>query len=276
MPERIKITIRASGAHPDVLTVEDAMRQVLDIFELLQSAPGVEWKLTKATTNSPFCMEGEAVSFEPSVDVSVVARAEKVALARNLRDLISGAPPADPDFQIKTARQMLARNLNGVGATEIDFEQGEPVLITPRIADEAIRVLDHPRAVGSLYDFATPRDEVGSVEGTLQSVGAHWNHAAIRIVETRTGRAIPCRLSAELTKQFADKATFADVWQHRRVIVRGRIKRDTDGHIEYVLANDLRRIETTEISLEQLADRNFTGGLSIVEYLNRFRDGTLG
>jgi len=49
VPERITITVRASGAHPDVLTIQDAMRQVLDIFELLTSGsaslPGIEWKL---------------------------------------------------------------------------------------------------------------------------------------------------------------------------------------------------------------------------------------
>ena len=38
MPERIKIIVRASGAHPDVLTIEDAMSQVLDIFEMLENS----------------------------------------------------------------------------------------------------------------------------------------------------------------------------------------------------------------------------------------------
>ena len=37
VPERIKITVRPSGSHPDVLTIEDAMRQVLDIFEMLEA-----------------------------------------------------------------------------------------------------------------------------------------------------------------------------------------------------------------------------------------------
>jgi hypothetical protein len=141
VPERITITVRASGAHPDVLTIQDAMRQVLDVFEMLGTMPGVEWKLVSASTNSPFLIVGEAVSLEPSVDVSVVARAQKQALAKNLRDISSGTPPSDPAFPTKIAKRALARNLNGVGTTEIDLQQGEPITFTPLIAKEAIHTL---------------------------------------------------------------------------------------------------------------------------------------
>jgi len=56
VPERITITVRASGAHPDVLTIQDAMRQVLEYFRtpyvrFCESAR-IEWKLANASTNS--------------------------------------------------------------------------------------------------------------------------------------------------------------------------------------------------------------------------------
>ena len=57
MVETVRITVRPSAAHADVLTVHDAMRQVLDIFELLSGADGSEqvtWALVDATMNSPF------------------------------------------------------------------------------------------------------------------------------------------------------------------------------------------------------------------------------
>ena len=107
MPERIKITVRPSGSHPDVLTIEDAMSHVLDIFEMLKSTPGVEWKLVYASTNSPLQIEAEAISFEPSVDVTVVARAQKQNLAKNLREIARGEPPSSPEFRTNVARRSL-------------------------------------------------------------------------------------------------------------------------------------------------------------------------
>lgn len=279
MPERITITVRPSGAHPDILKIEDAMRQVLDIFELLTSGageqPGVEWNLVSASTNSPLRIEAEAVSLAPSVDVTVIARAQKQHLSKTLRTIAAGQLPDDPEFRAPVARRILKRNLNGVGITEIDVGLDEPpIIVTPTVAKSAIRTLAR-KPLGSLYDFPTPRDEIGAVEGRLQDVGTHYNSAAVRI-EARGHDLVWCRLSPELQKDFEDKATFNDVWRHRRVIVHGRIKYDADGDIDYIMADDILRIDDREIPLEAIRDTNFTGSLSIGEYLDRFREGMLG
>jgi hypothetical protein len=274
VPERIKITVHPSGAHPDVLTVQDAMRQVLDIFEMLESSPGVQWRIISASTNSPFSVEVEAVSLEPSVDVSVVARAQKQSLAKTFREITHGKLPSDPEFRVRPTRRLFSRNLNGVGATDIDFETGEPITVTPRVAQEAIEVLNKKPA--PLFETPIAREELGSVEGTLYELGTYYNNPAVRIIENRKKDTVWCKLSEELQAQFQDKATFSDIWQHRRVIVRGRIKYDEDGDIDHVFATDIRRIETREVSLESIRDPGFTSGLSIGEYLDRFRDGTLG
>lgn len=255
------------------------MRQVLDIFALLESgadeASGVEWKLVKASTNSPFHLEGEAVSLQPSVDITVVARAQKVFLARNLREVMHGTLPHDPDFETKTVRSIMARNLNGVGSTEIDLGIGGPIVLTPEIARVAIAALDK-KSPSSLYDMARPREQIGSVEGKLAQLGTHWNHPAVRIHDDRTKLLIWCRITPALQKELGGKTTFDDVWRHRRVRARGRIKYDANGAIEYILANDVQRIEERQVPLESIRDPDFTGGLSIVEYLDRFRDGSLG
>jgi hypothetical protein len=274
VPERIKITVRPSGAHPDVLTIEDAMRQVLDIFEMLEDAPGVEWKLVTASTNSPLQVVAEAISFESSVDVTVVARTQKQNLAKSLREIARGESPSDPAFKTNIAKRLLSRNLNGVGATELDFEIGEPIVVTPRVAEEAIAALG--KKPSEFFDRVVTREEVGSIEGTLSYVGTHYNRPAVRIVAAHGQGAIWCWLSDELQAEFQDKATYRDVWQHRRVFIRGRIKYGKDGEIEYVIATDIRRIDTREVSVEALKDPNFTSGLSVGEYIVRFRDGTLG
>jgi hypothetical protein len=273
VPERIKITVRPSGSHPDVLTIEDAMQQVLDVFEMIDKMPGVEWKLVNASTNSPLQVEAEAVSFEPSVDVTVVARAQKQQLARNLRQITRGEPPVDPDFKVHVARKIMARNLNGVGTTEIELDS-EPITVTPRVAKSALDVLANKPP--TLFDIVGARDEIGSVEGTLSDVGTHYNVPAAKILDTRTKKEVWCRLSDSLQGELQDKATYKDVWEHRRVLVSGRVKFDKNGDILYVVATDMRRIEPREVSLDALRDPDFTGGLPIGEYLDRFRDGTLG
>ena len=147
MPERIKIIVRASGAHPDVLTIEDAMSRVLDIFEMLENMPGVQWKLVSASTNSPLQVEAEAISLEASVDVSVIARSQKQKLARQLHELLRGQLPDDPGFKPQPAKRFLQRNLNGVGATEIDLDGHEQIAITPLVRAPQFSCLRSPPLV---------------------------------------------------------------------------------------------------------------------------------
>lgn len=250
------------------------MRQVLDIFDTIERVPGVEWKLFKATTNTPLTVEGEAVSLEPSVDVSVVARAQKHSLGRNWRDITAGRMPTDPEFNLKVAKRALARNLNGVGATEIDLESGEPISVTPSVAKAAIAVIE--QKPDELFEPGAAREEIGSIEGTLQGVGTHYGFPAVRILEARKREFLWCRLSETLQRVFQDKASYDDVWHHQRVMVHGRIKYNSEGEMVSIFADDIRRIEPRPVSLQDIKDPNFTGGLSIGEYLDRFRDGILG
>lgn len=278
MAEKITITVRASGAHLDVLTVQDAMRQVLDIFEMLEADDsGVVWKLAYATTNSPFQLQGEAVSFEPAVDVSVIARTQKAVVARGLQEILNGRLPDDwsEGRRASAAKRLFNRNMNGIGATVIDFETGEPVTVTPTVAQTAVRTLQR-KPEEALYLLASAKQEIGSIEGTLSDLSTHWNHPAVKVLEARTKAQVWCRLSSELQDRFADKATFSDIWEHKRVIVRGRLKYDDDGGLSYVLASDIEKIEPRAISVEEIADKEFSGGLSVVEYIDRFRDGALG
>ncbi|MCA3559685.1 MAG: hypothetical protein IOC82_01485 [Aestuariivirga sp.] len=277
MAERVKVTVRASGAHPDVLTILDAMRQVLDFFQLLakEGEPGIEWRLSKASTNSPFYIVGEAVSLHAGVDVTVVARSQKQALEHSLRDIVSNRLPIDPLFDIKIAKRFFERNTNGIGVTEIDFETGDIIKVTPQVARQAVETIVR-QPENALYEFVRPTEEVGSIEGTLFYVGTHRKAPAVQIIDSRTKEKVWCRLSAELERSFDGKTTFDDVWKHRRVRIRGRIKYKDDGAIDYVLSSDITKIVERQVSLDEIQDREFTGGLSVVEYLDRFRDGSLG
>lgn len=283
MAEKITVKIRASGAHPDVLTVQDAMRQVLDIFELVSSGPngaqGVEWKLAHATTNSPLEITGEAVSFEPAVDISVVARVQKNSTMEGLKAVEQGhIPPPEVwgEKRIEIAKKIYQRNLNGIGATVVDFEIGTPINITPAFADRAIKTLDRTRATNELYDLPHARTEIGSIDGTFGNLDSYRNHPAIAVNDRRTKRTVWCLLSEKLQAEFAAKADYEDFWKHSRVVVTGKIRYDENGKIVLLEATDVRKVESRRVSLKQIRDPDFTSGLSVADYLNRLREGTLG
>ncbi len=60
------------------------------------------------------------------------------------------------------------------------------------------------------------------------------------------------------------------------MIVRGRIRYNNSGAILFAIANDISRIEPRAVPLNAIRDPNFTGGLSVSDYLDRFRDGAFG
>lgn len=84
MSERIKIVVEAPGSHIGVLSVQDAMRQVLDIFELMDSDGNsdeqIVWNIISANKSNPLTLEAEAVSLVPGVNVDVIARTKKNCL----------------------------------------------------------------------------------------------------------------------------------------------------------------------------------------------------
>ena len=155
--ERVKITVTPSAAHPDVMAIQDALKQVVDFFDLLtpeeEDAAGFTWNLRMAATNSPLTIEGEAVSLIAGVDVSVIARLQTSILAENCAALREGRRPVRALSKRKrsTLRRALIRNMNGIGKIEAILPTATtPVLFTPTIAQHMIATLDRDER-----DFST-------------------------------------------------------------------------------------------------------------------------
>jgi hypothetical protein len=282
--ERVTIIVRPSAAHPDILSVQDAMKQVLDFFELLtpdeQPDNNLVWNLRVATTNSPLTVEGEAVSLVPDIDVTVIARAQKVFLAESLRAITTGAKPARALSKRKrnTIQRMMKRNTNGIGETEAIFVASEPPLVvTPIIALESIKMLEAEE--GELKSFLPAdreREEIGSIEALLLDVGTEYNQPAIHVRERKTGKEIWCRVSQDLQGKISREASFEDVWEHRRVIVRGRIQYDADGEIIRVYATAVSPLKPRTMTVHDIKDADFTSGEDTLSYLEKLREGELG
>lgn len=277
-----KITVQASAEHPEVLDVRDAMRQVLDYFDLLtdQGMPTVVWNLTFASTNSPFTAEGTPVDLRTKAAAYGLVAAHVERVERGIRKMARGEP-VDQDFPTEkreAAQRLLKRNLNGIGETRISVTGFDAPVIIHR--ESARRALEMMQGTGdTVYDYlfgSFARKEVGSVEGRIVDLGTDYDEPKITLKEHRTGREIPCRISKDAHDEIAGMLTAGDVWQHRRVRVRGILNFDADGKLGRVFDGRISYITPKETKVSDLHDADFTGGLPAYEYLDRLREDRLG
>ncbi|MBZ9843884.1 hypothetical protein [Mesorhizobium sp. CA5] len=283
--DRIVITVRPTVSDDKLLSVTDAMQQVLDhmkLFEVAQQSLGdphsrFEWRLEKASTNSPFTVVAVAQASNPSVNVSAMAKRVKAEVSGGLRSLMTrGAPPqwmTQETFAI--AKGIFARNLNGIGETDIDFEDGDLISITPELAKagintlEAFNVMDFEQSIAARQSF-------GEIEGVMLAAGRYRNRAAIQIRNELYGF-IWCNLSEDLVLRFGDEHSMSDIWKGKTVGVYGRLNYAAGGKLQSIEALDVREIEFAPlVKLEAILDPDFTAGMDPYEYLERLHEGRLG
>ncbi len=285
MAEFIQVGVQGPSKTPDLLTVQDAMQQVLDIFDLaLQDDPeGKEifWRLAAVSMDSPLMVEGEAVGKTQTVDVDRIAKHQKERFGNDIRELSEGRIPqrwrSGPPAELVGG--ILERCANGIGKTEIVLEKdAPPIEITPQKASRAI--LEYERMVEVLVEIEqkiarSARSELGSVEGYLHDVGTKSNNPALWIIERVTRKKFWCRISDDLQETIAGEATLLDVWRQKRILVRGIISYTDGGSISRVQASSVTLIDPTNVSIDDIRDPDFTGGMGPSEYLDNLREENL-
>jgi len=122
-PGQVSITVRSSLGENGPLAVQEALRQVLDYFDLLSLAHGpdgrqsIRWNLVAVTTASPLTAVGGAVASEPGIPVAATSRLARERVGTGLASIAErGLVPEwmDGEAQEK-ARGLLLRNLGGIG-----------------------------------------------------------------------------------------------------------------------------------------------------------------
>lgn len=282
MSQKLVVSVDASKDHPDHMTVQDVFSHVLDLFQLVaQSDPGsestVQWRLLSVNMNSPLTVTAEAVPVYPGAVIEEAAKRQKRAFSSNYKELRSGSMPSAwvaTKAARDTATRVLTRNRTSLGRTTVDasIEPADgPITMTKEEADQAAASV----AANAQMQRRT-KEQIGSIEGRLILVHQHYNQPAIQIVERKTQEEIWCIVPEEFQHQISESTSVEDVWNGRRVVVRGRIIYGTDGKISRVVASHVRRVDPKEVREAAIADRDFTGGLPVSEYLERFRDGKFG
>lgn len=257
------------------------MDQVLDFFNLLDDRSKddrVVWRLVSASTNSPLTIIAEATSFDPAVDVTFAARLQKKILDERFHSILQGETPMEwrstPKADI--AKRLFSRAMNGVGSTEVFFQaEGKPnFTISPEMARASYDAIVQTEA--PVHTFKKHRER-GSIEGRLLEITTYRStEAAIRVEERRTGAQTICTISAKVRDEIDGLIGASEVWNGVRVRVAGWIVFNDRGKVTRVESDSISFLPSSETSLEDLYDKDFTGGLSAAEYLNRLREGELG
>jgi hypothetical protein len=279
--ERVTVTVESSIGESAPLTVEDAMRQILDFFELLDAAGGdrastIVWTLVAISMKSPLQATAEAVSAYPGVVAEDIARQEKATLSAAIHEMtdLQQVPqwmaPADRD----RARRMFLRNTNGIGKTSIRFDEDKPLtVIEPKRANSAVITLEQFEymELAPRVEIDLSRDEYGSIEGFVLSEAPFRGQPAIRLRERLSGTELWCVFSPQVAGRAGRSHSWEDSWSNRRVSVTGKISFGKDGRPRAAYVTDIDDIDVTPLEYGDIADPNFTGGLSPSDYVASLR-----
>ena len=279
----IKVVIYPSQAGEDTLTVSDAMQQVLDYFILLSKAEvhdptrpvSVVWRLESATTNSPFTVEATAASSDPTIPVDRQALLARRSLYDGLSELFRAeAKPRWLDEAGESAiRRILARNLNGIGRTDIVISEVEPpIVLDKRAALRTQNYLDLKAAEEAAQIENLNRKEHGSIEGNAIGLSTHYRKPALVIRERLSGKEVKCVLSPEIATSVGSQHQWNEVWGNQRIVVSGICHYDKGGDIALIEAHQITALKSRDVSITEIRDPNFSNGLTPQQHLDTLWD----
>ena len=280
MSKTIKLTIRARG-HSEAPTVEDLLDQLRDYFAILEGVEqavaedgrqAIEWRVIKATTNTPITIEAAAFpkDFAVNIDNRVAVVTRQTALGFDAIRRGAERPAYFTQPVLQRAEKIFERVTNGLAETKIDYGEAElPNLdITFTVARAAVA-----NTRNMLAPKAKPYEELGSIEGNAQRIERDDRGRRVLYVRHRmTGEIVKCFVSGDAERELQGHQ-IKDVWQFRRVQVYGTLK--------YRGVNDLREVDAIRIrflrerdelpTVDDILDPDFTGGMKSEDYLARLR-----
>jgi len=280
MAETVTVVVHPSGAADRQLTVEDAMAQILDFFELLdaagqpQDADGQKlvWVVKSASTNSPLTLQAEAQSLDPDVPADLRARQTLARYREAWSSILNERrpPPWFNDQAERIVEKILNRSMNGIGRSDIVYDNDNArEIVTPQNAKKALVYIERLR----LERPDLTHDAYGSLEGTILAATTHYGKPAFQILDRPTRRKVTCVVPEHLIDAIGMQRNFAEVWLHKSVVVAGQIHYGREGLPERIHVSSVPELEFREISLRDIKDLEFTSRLSVSDYVDQFRDG---
>jgi hypothetical protein len=278
-PERVTVTVVSSAGDSGALLVDDAMRQILDFFVLLNAAGGdqstlISWQLEDISMKSPLRATAVAVSMSSGVEAAPIARREKALLSHSLDEIIKSAKIPDwlSGEPLSRAKALLQRNIEGIGRTEVDFynDNVKSIITQPGALAGASAIERSETEQRNLYKLSFPSVEFGTIDGNVKDITSRYGNPAVVIRNRITGDEVTCFPSDQVS---GSSHTWSEAWENKRVLVTGEISYRTDGKIIKVSSADFELVDSSPVRFEKIADPTFTGGLTPSDYLERLWSG---
>ena len=283
--KKFSVTTYPEALSSDYLTVSDALNQVLDLVDVLERTEStsagerqVVWRLTEAYTNSPpFTLV--ALPYPVHLNLSISLEANRVAtlFASEFRALLNGTPSELMAVDAQTPiLRVLDRNLNGVGRTEIQIGEDEPICVVPQTARIAKLAIGQTEIGVEVAKPDWHRTEFGTVEGEISGL-TRWNgKPALDVIERLSEKRFTCVLNEELSTKIGPVHQWSEVWEGRRINVTGALHYNSDGDLRRADIDNLEEIEWTNVPLSDLRGVDILNGRTVAEYLDFVRNQSDG
>lgn len=281
----ITVTVHPNPLSGDLLTVSDALNQVLDLVDALELVESTDienrqivWRLTGAyTTSPPFTIEAEPYPVES--DQSVYRESGRVVqlFVNEFRALLNGVHSSVivEDAQIPVAR-VLDRNLNGIALTDVRIDDDDTLSIEPKSARTAKRIIDQSNFESEVSKSELQHTEFGSVEGEISGLRKWYGKPALALIERLSEKPIVCVLSDELSAEIGPEHRWLEVWESRLVTVTGAFHYNYEGMLIRGNIDSLEEIEWSDVELSDLRDIDILEGRTVTEHLALLRGGLDG
>ncbi len=276
MKKSVQISISPSKSGSGNLTIQDAMQQVWDFFELLSDEDNqhILWVLEDARFNSPLVITGKPIDIktnELAYDVAEPVIRDIASAITNLSSLQS-RPDNLSGNKLRKVSQLLERNTNGIEMTEYNFGNGiEPVTIDHNSAERSLKLLHQSSELEALMaPFAI--QGYGSITGSLIQLGTYYNKPAIYVRDFNSGDDIWCQVDEFTITEMEEKIRAKEVWGRRDIRVRGMLDFDDKGKLTHIFDGQVSYLNRKQVSLDELHDPDFSEGLPSEEYIERLRE----
>lgn len=266
MPDRFHIEIDESG---DGVSAEALHLQLEQVLRFLRDDPdaaeSVDWKVTRASMNSPLQLELER-KIKPGAPEPVSRPAEQ--LARAFASLRRGEGLGDELSPVRLlALERMASQANSVRRVRIRAGLGDAIDVDPAWATEVRRMRVERKRAEEL-----PR-QLYSTVGRLEGVNVHGCKSEFYVYDPLTDQKMRCIFPDDMLERVGRAL-------RQRVEVSGITTFDREQMPQSMRVETLREVTTRAGSfLERLESAhkqggvNLTGGLSIEEAIDEVRNG---
>lgn len=272
---RVTIEVESNIGGDGPLTVNDALQQFLDAFEMLSAAAAqeqdgkkIKWRLISMSKNSPARATAEAYSDDPSIPLHAVMFRAKVRAQEGLSELVNGNVVPWVGASAQSAKSLFKRNLNGIGRTIFDFGETAPrAYIVEKLARSGLRAIERFEANREQLDDKS-HSEFGSIDAHVSEAKTWKGQPALYVRERLSNKVVPCVLSDSAAAVAGPSHSWSDAWSGKRVRIKGQIFYDKNGSISRVNASAVTDVLVTAADLSALRTIDILQGATPTKHLD--------